>query len=70
MVSDIPAGDGKMANYFLQCRGKRGGEGQGHWKLYSRKFEIMVFRSREVKGMVRQERREIAESWKDGKGKK
>ncbi len=22
MVSDIPAGDGKMANSFLQCRGE------------------------------------------------
>ncbi len=30
----------------------------------------MVFRSREVKWMVSQERREMADSWKDGKGKR
>jgi hypothetical protein len=25
LVSDIPAGDGKIANHFLQCRARDGG---------------------------------------------
>jgi hypothetical protein len=29
LVSDIPAGDGKMANSFLQCRSAEGGTERG-----------------------------------------
>jgi hypothetical protein len=32
LVSDIPAGDGKMANSFLQCSEKERGEGEDGWE--------------------------------------